>query len=113
MSTGLNGGKRSRTPHEIALASRCMWWLIGSFVVDQCWLSNLQARSPTVPSISEGLTVALRMHTGRSIVGSMVGPVFYVSPFDAAIHYCLGWSFVAAFVTAIYIVLRHHLPGRS
>ena len=110
-SSSLNFGKRSRTPHEIALASRCMCWLIGSWVADESWLFNLRSQSPTVPSISAGLTIPLRIHMGGD-AGGWDGPTFYVSLFDAVIHYCLVGSFIGAVLMGFYIVLRHHLPGR-
>jgi hypothetical protein len=85
-----------------------MWWLIGSFLADKCWMSHLQTRSPRAPSIPEGLTVGLQMHSE-----GWKGPVFYVQPFDAAIHYCLALSCTAAFVMGFCFWLRHHLLNGS
>jgi hypothetical protein len=78
------------------------------YLADQCWLASLEAHSPVVPSPASGLTVGLQMH-GKH----WWGPVFYVRPFEATIHYGLTSVWLTAFVAALCNVFRRLLLRRS
>jgi len=85
-----------------------MWCMLVFYLADQCWLASLEAHSPVVPSPASGLTVGLQMH-GKH----WWGPVFYVRPFEATIHYGLTSVWLTAFVAALCNVFRRLLLRRS
>ena len=92
----------------VSLATWAFGCLLIFFVADECWMAFLEARSPAVPSPAFGLTVGLQRHAEW-----WQGPMFYVRPFDAAVHYVLLTVAKTALVVASWLMFRREVLGRS
>ena len=95
-------------PGEAKLAGRWLLMFVGAFALDAIWLAVLKWHSPEAPSAITGRMVALHLPC-RS---GPCGPVFYVTPLAAYIHYLLWIAKSALFGIAVVWFITKKLRGQ-